>query len=341
MNNTAKTDFERLTRIPADQVDPDTVGSWQPPTIDHDGHIVQAMGKSWSRSAATAAAQSPKSTDSADDFESDEVLRGREFEKARNAGFDEGRREGFEAGEKKGIERGEETGYAEGMARAQEEYRVEMEAKLSSVNMLLTHLSHCMNEQDYNLEQALFNCVKALSKAVLRKELALDPRRIMEAVSDIIKSLPPSRDNIKIYCSTSDKTLIQEAARYGGENWSVFEAFDVESGGCRVVTDQSVVDYTVSRRFEEAVAKMLENRLIINDSNEKDFEQAADPVIQGPSSLKPGPESTKELATETEARPTGDGASLSPEPYQDQDSTILAEGAVLPAAEDDLPEDAP
>ena len=265
--------FERASRLPASAVDALSIDAWEPPIIDERGHLIQAKP----RDAEPVQRHGMGASGSGNDAVADQSAEDRE-----PMGFEEGKALGLEAGHKEGFESGHKEGYDSGMAEAAGEIRQQDEllaGKLTDLNKLLSSLSNSLNEQDYQLEQALLNIALAIAKTVIRQELATQPEQIMSVIKEAIAALPPSRDNIKIYCNSSDAKLIKQASAFGGENWALLTDDDLHAGGCKIITDQSVVDYSLSTRIQSAINALLENPGAQISSQHPDFDEAPEPAL--------------------------------------------------------------
>lgn len=254
--------FDGSTRITGRDLDPASVHAWLPPLIDKAGHLVQALPRDERRGPPPA----PKT-------HAEKVDEGYQegFQKGRLEGIAEGRREGMEQGQREGHEKGLQQGLAKGQR--------EFDQRLGSLDELMKHLAHAINEQDYTLEQALLNLVIAVARPVVARELSLDSKHILAVVRQALAALPPSRDNVRIFVNPGDVALLNEAQERAGEAWRVLPDDQVAKGGCRVETQQSLVDFTVERRFALMVEQLLDGQLLDTSAPEA-FEPAPEPLVR-------------------------------------------------------------
>ncbi len=265
--------FDRVGRVSARELENVSVQRWLPPTIGKAGHLVFAEPRDLpareQESAASPPAQQPRDS---------EAMTQAAREEARREGYQEGLAAGRQEGLALGRTEGFEQGLAEGMAEAQQQISRQLETQLVELNKLLTSITFAMNEQDYQLELAIMNLVREVARAVVGRELASDSGHIMKIVRTALAALPPTHDNVRIVVNPHDLPLLQQAIENGGENWRAAGSEEVEAGGCRIHTDQSLVDFTTGTRFrtmmEQIVARQLSAPL------DEALESAPEPVIK-------------------------------------------------------------
>lgn len=253
--------FDGTTRITGKELAPGLVQAWLPPLIDKAGHLVQALPRDERR-----APPAPKTP-------AEKVDEGYQegFAKGRLEGIAEGRREGLEQGQREGHEKGLQQGLAKGQR--------EFDERFARLDELMKHVAHAINEQDYTLEQALLNLVLAVARPVVARELSLDSRHILTVVRQALAALPPSRDNVRIFVNPADAVLLNEAKERTGDAWRVLPDEQVAKGGCRIETEQSLVDYTVERRFTQMVEQLLDKQLL-DSAVQEAFESAPEPLVK-------------------------------------------------------------
>lgn len=251
--------FDGVGRVPLKDLATVPIQNWMPPVIDKAGHLVQAQTReareeSARRDARGAAA--PGATGAGTEKSRDErVDEGYQegLQKGRQEGIAEGRKSGFEQGQRDGIAQGEQ----QGLKRAQQQ----IDAKLAQLDELMLHIFHALNEQDYKLEQALLNLVTGVATAVIGRELEINSKHILQVVREALLALPPSRDNVRVFVNPADVALLEEARTRNGDNWRALPDASVTAGGCRIETEQSLVDFTVESRFKAMLAQVLDKQL--------------------------------------------------------------------------------
>lgn len=275
--------FDTAGRISAEALEEYPVALWQPPEIDARGHLVQVQPRpeSGGRDAAAdpahpRAGKAGQAAGEARDAggpsaeEREEAL-----EQARAEGFEKGRAEGLEKGRQEGLQQGLE----EGRQQALQEARQKLQPELAALNRLATSLTHALNEQDYQLEQALMHLVQEIARQVIQRELQMDNSTLMPLIRQALKTLPPGADNVRILVHPDDLPLLQQAIEEGGENWRALARSDVARGGCRIETNQSVLDFTTGHRFRRVIEQVMEKQLADPEAEQEAFEEAPEPLV--------------------------------------------------------------
>ncbi|ALO46338.1 flagellar assembly protein FliH [Pseudohongiella spirulinae] len=292
--------FDGVNRVSQKQAEAQPLRRWLPPTIDKGGKLIHAEPReesqfrqavSQSASASHAGADDSPARQPADFGASyDEgyeqgLLAGRKegLQKGLAEGREQGQKLGYDAGFEEGRQAGLQMGEEAGLANAQQTVR----QQLNVLNSVMTHLTHAVNDQDYQLELALLGLVREVARQVVARELSIDSRHIMKIVQQALNTLPPTRDNVRILVNTADKELVMRAAEEGGENWRVIGTPQIERGGCRVETDHSAVDFTTGARFRQAIEQIVSKQFAEEGDLRhqglppgESFEEAPEPVVK-------------------------------------------------------------
>ncbi|WP_417545208.1 flagellar assembly protein FliH [Marinobacter sp.] len=186
----------------------------------------------------------------------------------REQGLQDGLAEGFEKGHKEGLE----TGLAEGRERGQiegyDESRAEVTASLDRLEPMLGELLLPIRKHQDELETSLLNLTMVLARAVVYRELTIDSSHIRQVVRRALEALPSTVDNVRIHVHPDDYNAVREVAERFDAAASVVEDSNILPGGCRVETRNSLVDFTVEKRFQRAVQSMLEQQTDDSESSE-------------------------------------------------------------------------
>lgn len=278
--------FDSNNRISADDLEEFPIKNWLPPAIASDGRLIPVEPREDPRREKNPAhsdgQESPAAETEVRTGLSEEQLEA-EKQRARHLGHAEGhaagRAEGQAEGREQGLAEGREQGREEGLQAAREE----IDAELARLNRLATSLSHALNEQDYQLEQALLKLVEEIARQVVKRELELDRSTLLSVVREALKVLPPTRDNLRILVNPEDLPLLEQAIDEGGENWQAQARRDIAAGGCRIETEQSVVDYTTDHRFQRVIEQIMSRQLVDEEADgdsEEALEEAPEPVVK-------------------------------------------------------------
>lgn len=174
-----------------------------------------------------------------------------QLEEISQAAYDDVR----ESAHKEGLEQGYSEGYQAGIQAAQADVQQQVAALQQTVASLMSFLG----EQDDQVEQALVNLATTMASSILRRELALDSRHILEVVHQAVQMLPTNVDNLTVHLSEQDYQLLTEHATLA-DNWQLRVDSAMTPGGCRVTSRHSVVDFTLEDQFQQTVNAIVERR---------------------------------------------------------------------------------
>ncbi len=189
-----------------------------------------------------------------------------ELEAIREAAREEGFQSGYQAGHAEGLSQGRREGHAEGYAAGMEQGReegraqayakheAELQARLRTLSGLISSLEKPLADQQETLEQTLVQLVLAVCRAVIFRELQLAPEALGQVVHEALAALPADEE-WRVVLHPEDAALLRES---GFEPLGqITEDAGLTRGGCRVQTRNTLVDYTLERRFQKTVQAML------------------------------------------------------------------------------------
>lgn len=237
-------------RIPADQLT--AYERWELPLLDENGNEVPHSREEERNVKPLTAADMEAIRNEARE---DGFREGREA--GYQEGFDEGKSEGREAGHAEGVQSGQD----EGRSQALEQTHQEVSERLARLEQVMEALVDPIRRHEDEVETALFNVATVLARAVVFRELTVDSSQIRSVVRDALESLPSTRENIRISVHPNDVAWTREVAERFEVDSRVIEDDQILPGGCRVQTRHSLVDFTVEKRFQKAVQRMLDQQL--------------------------------------------------------------------------------
>lgn len=230
-----------MSRIPADQSS--SFAAWSIPEVK-DGQIVQ-----------TEKLQQRGPRGELVNVEKNEVIynsiTAAQLEEISNQAYEEIREQAREDG----IREGREAGYQAGMEAAQQA----IDQQTQRLSAAIDQLSHYLAGQDDEVEQALVNVATCIASAVIRRELTLDGSQIQQIIQEAIATLPMEASNLTVHLSEQDYQLMTSQADKPA-HWQLKIDPSLSSGGCRVTTTHSVVDYTLEEQFQQTVNTLVESR---------------------------------------------------------------------------------
>jgi len=217
------------TRIPAEQSR--DFSSWSLPEVE-DGKAP----------AATAAARDPGNQVVA------RALTARQLEEITA----QAQREGHAQGMKEGRVAGVAQGLDEGRIAARQELAKQVEQLQSVIAQLLEPIAAQQNE----IELALTQIALDVARAVLDQTPPLAAAELLPIVRRAVRELPVGARNIIVVVHPQQLELLRDCAEWPTA-WQLQADSRVELGGCKVLTEQSLVDFSVELRFRQVAAKLL------------------------------------------------------------------------------------
>lgn len=190
----------------------------------------------------------------------------------RTEGFDKGYREGRDAGYADGEKTGLEEGREKGRQEALEQTREDVQAGLQRLENLMSQLLKPLEQQRDALETVVLNLATALARAVVYRELTTDSSHIRTVIGAALNSLPDTAEQVAIHVNPQDLEWAQEAAERVFTGSRVVADSEVLAGGCRVESRNSLVDFTVEKRFQKTLQQMLDRQLSRGDAGESSGE---------------------------------------------------------------------
>lgn len=239
---------DELRRIPKEQLT--AYERWELPLLDASGNEIPREEERDVRPLTAADLSAIR-----------DAAREEGFREGRDAGYQEGLAQGRDSGHEEGLQTGLAEGREQGRKQGYEEARTAIDSKLERLEQVMAELLLPIRRQEDELETALVNLTTVLARTVVFRELTIDSSQIHKVVRKALAALPSTADNIRIRINPEDCELVREAAARLDTQVSIVEDEEILPGGCKVETRQSLVDFTVEKRFQRTVQKMLDQQL--------------------------------------------------------------------------------
>ncbi|MDX1589441.1 MAG: FliH/SctL family protein [Oleiphilaceae bacterium] len=210
-----------------------------------------------------------------------------DLEEIHRQAFEDGHQEGLEAGTKKGLDQGAREGYKlgydegyaagreDGQEKGLQESRTQVEERLARLDGVMAALLNPTEKQEDAVHAALLNLTMAVVRSVIQRELTMDSHHIGQLVRQAIKALPDPDQQLRIRVNPVDledvKSILDRhhsGARLEGDE-------SIMAGGCQVENSHSLVDFTVEKRFQKAVQRMLDQKMAEPGDDSDDEELGA------------------------------------------------------------------
>lgn len=161
-------------------------------------------------------------------------------------------REGFAHGVREGRAAGFEQGKTEGRAAAREE----LKQQVAQLQNIMKQLLDPIADQDASIETAMTQLSLDIARTVLAREPALDADALIPLVRRAIRELPVGERNITVLLHPQQIERLRDCAEWPAA-WRMQADSRVDAGGCKILTDHSLVDYSVEMRFRQVAAQLL------------------------------------------------------------------------------------
>ncbi|MFT4711900.1 MAG: flagellar assembly protein FliH [Candidatus Azotimanducaceae bacterium] len=207
------------------------------------------------------------SEDSSDDVEENVVPLIDEhvtFEQQHSAGYLQGQKEGFEEGEKAGFLQGEQAGESagyeagvqkgldEGAAEASRAFDVEISEKRELLESIL-NIRLPLEKINEELCAALVPLVTGIAEAVLNVELRTRPELIRGYVTESLNAMPHTTDKVELSINPGAVPFLAELPILDQWHVKIVEDPALAMGSCRVSSNHSVIDQTLSQRLRNCL----------------------------------------------------------------------------------------
>ncbi len=147
------------------------------------------------------------------------------------------------------------NGYEDGLKQGQQtlnEYKQTFESVFSS-------LDDALKEIDQDVIQAITQLAVSISKQIIRRELQINSEQVVSVVKESIKLLPLEKSRLIIHLNPSDISVVQKVFNQDDivHSYSLVEDPTVQRGGCKLATDESIIEATIDSQVAQIAAKLL------------------------------------------------------------------------------------
>lgn len=180
-------------------------------------------------------------------------------------GFSQGLDEGRVKGEQEGRQRGFESGEAEGLEQGQQQIQQACE----HLNRTNQHLQASVIERDQQLPVVVCEIIRNLSSQVVQHELSLGNQAMEQFIRDALYELPGSSQSINVYLNSADLSYLDRAG-FDTETMHFYSDPDLAGGDCRIETEQTLIEYSVSEKLNTELSAFIPKLLKAAENSETD-----------------------------------------------------------------------
>lgn len=163
-----------------------------------------------------------------------------------------GHREGFAHG----VREGRTAGFAQGQEEGRTAARAELQQHIAQLQRVMQQLLQPIAEQDEAIELAMTQLSLDIARAVLDREPVLRAEAIVPLVRRAVRELPVGEKNLTVLLHPQQAELVRECAEWP-EKWRIEADSRVDIGGCKVLSEHSLVDYSIELKFRQVAAHLL------------------------------------------------------------------------------------
>jgi flagellar assembly protein FliH len=176
------------------------------------------------------------------------------------------------------LQEAETRGYQEGMAKAQAEAQMSLDAltaRIRQLDSILQLLAQPLAQLDAEVEKDLLHLSLTVGKQLARRELHLDPAQVIGIIRESLSQLPASARDVRVHLHPEDAATVRErlAEPANERAWKIVEDPTLSRGGCVVRTETSQIDV----RFESRVSAVIANALGEERAPERPVADTAEP----------------------------------------------------------------
>ncbi len=162
--------------------------------------------------------------------------------------------------QKQAYKEAHEKGFQDGLKAG----AVEIQQRAQQMETLIHSLVEPFEEMDNMVVEQMADLSIAIARQLIRRELQTDPGQVVAVVREAMTSLPIGSRNIEIHLHPEDAKLVREAFSISLEEqkdterpWHIVEDPVQARGGCKVTSENSLIDATVETRINRVVAQLF------------------------------------------------------------------------------------
>lgn len=147
------------------------------------------------------------------------------------------------------------SGYEEGLKNAEQE----LNEYRKSLQTIFESLLNPLKDIDKDVIKALANLAISISKQIIRRELQISSEQVVTLVKEAIKLLPLDKSHLIIHLNPRDINIVRNVFNKDeiAESYSLVEDPSIEAGGCKVATEDSIIDATIDSQVAQIAANIF------------------------------------------------------------------------------------
>jgi flagellar assembly protein FliH len=160
------------------------------------------------------------------------------------------------------LQESEARGYEAGLAKAQAESQITLNAlnaRVAQLDSILQLLGQPLAQLDGDVEKELLHLTLAVGKQLARRELRVDPTQVIGIIRESLSQLPAAAREIRVHLHPEDAATVRERLAEPTQEraWTIVEDPTLSRGGCMVRTENSQIDARLDSRINAVIANAL------------------------------------------------------------------------------------
>jgi flagellar assembly protein FliH len=153
------------------------------------------------------------------------------------------------------------AGFEEGRRAGLEAARQEIASRVSALERTLDALSRPFEMLEPRFHEEVVALVKSVARALVRRELQLDPTHVAGVVRECLAALPMAATDVVVRLHPEDAAVLRDclASDDGDRAWRIEADPLLERGGCLVLTPESQVDGRLETRLGRVITALFED----------------------------------------------------------------------------------
>lgn len=164
--------------------------------------------------------------------------------------------------EREAWERGHAEGREAGLAAAEQQARAaqaQIQQRIDRLQAVLDFMERPLAQLDQEVEHQLAVLASAIARQIVRRELRTQPDEIVAVVRETIGLLPAGARRVRVHLHPEDAELVRTRLATASHEraWSIVEDPVLTRGGCRVTSENSMIDAQLEQRLGAVIATVL------------------------------------------------------------------------------------
>lgn len=160
------------------------------------------------------------------------------------------------------LQESEARGYEAGLAKAQAESQITLNAlnaRVAQLDSILQLLGQPLAQLDGEVEKELLHLTLAVGKQLARRELRVDPTQVIGIIRESLSQLPAAAREIRVHLHPEDAATVRERLAEPTQEraWTIVEDPTLSRGGCMVRSENSQIDARLDSRINLVIANAL------------------------------------------------------------------------------------